>query len=82
MTGIPAESSKQYTVAYDTHYTEQDLREALNKYVVLIDKYPHSVEAEYARTQIQNIVKAVVPDDELLSSLVQLLRSRFESMNI
>ncbi|MFN3194127.1 MAG: hypothetical protein ACE361_26700 [Aureliella sp.] len=82
MTGIPAEPSKLYAVAYEAHYTEQDFREALNKYVVLIDLYSNSVEAEYARTQIQNMVKTVVPTDELLSSLVQLLQSRFESRNI
>ena len=82
MREIPAESSKQYTIAYETHYTDRDLREALNKYVALIDMYPNSVEAEYARTQIENIAKVVVPDDELLSALVQLLHSRFESMNV
>ncbi len=73
MTRTRTEPSKQYSVAYETHYTEQDLREAVNQCVGLIDMHPNSVEAEYSRTQIQNIVKAVVPDDELLSSLVQLL---------
>ena len=81
MTGSHAVPSKQYSVAYEMHYTDHDLHAALDQYVDLIDMHPDSVEAEYSRIQIQNIVKTVVPADELLSSLVQLLRRRFESMD-
>jgi hypothetical protein len=81
MTGIPAEASKQYSAAYKTHYTEQDFHLAFCQYVDLIDCYPSSLEANYARTQIENIVKVLIPDDELLSALVLLLEMKFASMN-
>ncbi len=81
MTETRGEPSEQYTVAYESHYVDQNLREALDRYVALIDMHPNSVEADYSRTQIQNIAKAVVPEDEILCSLVQLVRKRFESMN-
>ena len=81
MTGIPAEASKQYSAAYTTHYTERDFHLAFCQYVDLINLYPSSLEARYARTQIENLVKALIPDDELLLALVHLLEGKFESMN-
>lgn len=81
MSGIPAEAGKKYAAAYETHYTQQNFHSAFCQYVDLIDLYPDSLEAKYARTQLDNIVKALIPDDERLSSLVQLLERKFESMN-
>jgi len=41
---------------------------ALRAYGQIIDLHPVSAEAEYSRSQIQNIVNLVVPTGELLAS--------------
>ena len=81
MTGIPAEACKQYSAAYESHYTDQNFYLAFCKYLDLINMYPSSIEAKYARTQIENLVKVLIPGDELLTALVQLLEQKFESKN-
>jgi len=56
---------KQYAVAYAEHYTTKDLREALQHYKDITVEAPDSAEAGYCRMQIQNIMNAVVPKEEL-----------------
>ena len=57
MTRLPAEASKQYSEAYATHYTERDTHLAFCQYLDLIEMYPNSLEANQARTQVENIGK-------------------------
>lgn len=44
-----------YTAAYAMHYKDRDFHQALALYYQLVDQYPSSKEADYARTQIANI---------------------------
>ena len=70
------EAREQYTAAHDTHYTTKDLREALQLYRGIMVAYPNTEEAGYARSQIQNIVNAVVPKQELLDAQLDLALAR------
>jgi len=63
---------KQYAAAYATHYSKRDLREALELYRGVMAAHPDTPEARYSQSQIQNIVKAVVPSQELLDAQVDL----------
>ena len=68
----PAAAGKQYSTAYAAHYTTKDLREALELYRGIVAAHPETPEAGYSRTQIQNIVNSVVPDQELLDAQADL----------
>jgi hypothetical protein len=66
------EAGRQYAAAYEAHYTTKDLHEALELYRGVIVAHPKTQEAEYSRSQIQNIVNAVVPKQELFDAQVDL----------
>jgi hypothetical protein len=66
------EAGQQYTAAHEAHYTTKDLGEALRLYRSVMDGHPDTQEAEYSRSQIQNIVTAVVPKNELFDAQVEL----------
>jgi len=66
------EAGKQYAEAYAAHYTKKNMLDALKLYKNVIDAYPDTKEAEYSRTQIQNIVQNVVPKQKLLDAQVEL----------
>ena len=65
-------SGRSYAAAHRAHYSERNLVAALRLYRDLIALRPHAPEAAYSRSQIQNIVKAVVPMQELLDAQVGL----------
>ena len=69
------EARRQYVAAYTVHYTKANLREALELYMDIIGSHPNTQEAEYSRSQIQNIVNNVVPKQELLDAQVELARA-------
>lgn len=73
-----AEAGQQYAAAYAAHYTTKDLREALRLYRGLVAAHPNTQEAGYSQSQIQNIVNAVVPRQELIDAQVDLALARFE----
>lgn len=73
----PTEASRQYATAYAAHYSARDLPWALRLYQGLVASHPSAVEADYARTQIQNIVNSVVPRPDLLDAQLKLLPARF-----
>ncbi len=52
-------------MAYAAHYTEHDLRSAMQLYKQVMVSHPSDPQAEYSRGQIHNIVDAVVPKPEL-----------------
>ena len=58
-------SSKHYAEAYEKQYTMKDLHAALLDYKDIVTEYPDTKEAGYSRSQIQNIVRAVVPEEVL-----------------
>ena len=67
-----SEAGQRYAVAHEAQYKTKDLGEALGLYRAIMDAHPEAQEAEYARSQIQNIANAVVPRQELLDAQVEL----------
>lgn len=63
---------QEYGAAYAAHYEERDLHAALALYQSLVAAHPDSPEAGYSRSQIQNIVKAVVTLETLSEAHVDL----------
>lgn len=75
--GRQTEAARQYAVAYAAHYTERDLPGALRLYVNVIVSHPDEQEADFSRAQVQNIVNAVVPKQELFDAQVNLAAAHF-----
>ena len=75
---ILTDTGQQYATAYDAHYTTKDLHKAFDLYGRVIAEHPVSKEAEYSRTQVQNIVNAVVPKQKIADALEKLALSHFE----
>jgi hypothetical protein len=76
-TGL-TEAGQHYAAAYAAHYTTKDLHEAIKLYMGVMAAYPNTQEAEYSRSQIQNIVNVVVPKQDLLDAQVNLALAHFE----
>jgi hypothetical protein len=75
---ILTEASQQYATAYDAHYTTKDMNKAFKLYGRLIAAHPDTHEAGYSRSQVQNIVNAVVPKQKVMDALVELALTHFE----
>ena len=75
---ILTDVGQEYAAAYDAHYTTKDMNEAFVLYGRLIAAHPHSQEAKYSRSQVQNIVNAVVPKQEIMDALAGLALTHFE----
>ena len=60
------------------HYTTKELRKALEFYKDIIAIHPDTQEAGYSRSQIENIVNATVPKQELFDARVELALAHFE----
>jgi hypothetical protein len=71
-------TAQYYKTAHDAHYKTKDLRKALDLYTSVVDAYPDTREAEYSRTQIQNIAKNLVPKRELLDAERALIYSHLD----
>lgn len=71
------EASQQYAVALAAHYETKDLREALELYKRILAMHADAKEAGYSRSQIQNIVKKVVPEHELFDAQVGMAMAHF-----
>ena len=72
------EAGQAYAAAYNAHYTAHDLPLALQLYKKLLASHPNAQEADYSRMQVQNIVNAVVPKQELLDAQMELVFAHFE----
>ena len=72
------EAGQQYATAYDAHYTTKDMYKAFKLYGRIIAAHPDTHEAGYSRSQVQNIVNAVVPKQKVMDALVDLARTHFE----
>jgi hypothetical protein len=57
------------------------LYEALELYKGIMAAQPNTKEAEYSRTQIQNIVQSVVPKQRLLDAQVELALTYLRSQS-
>jgi hypothetical protein len=71
------ESAQQYSAAYAAHYTGRDLPKALQLYRKLLASHPGTREADYAWSQIQNIVNTIVPKQELMDAQIELAVAHF-----
>jgi len=76
--GSTTQAMRSYAAAYAAHYSERDLATALQLYRDLIDSHANALEAGYARTQIQNIVRALIPAEDLLDAQVELALAHIE----
>ena len=72
------EAGRQYATAYAAHYKGHDLPAALQLYMNVMASHPDAQEAGYSGAQVQNIVNAVVPKQELLNAQMELARAHFE----
>ena len=63
------------------HYSQRDLLGALSAYDEVIDRHPTSLEADYSRAQMHNIVKSVIPARTLLASEVELARKHLQQVD-
>jgi hypothetical protein len=70
---------QQYEAAHAAHYETKDLHEALGLYRDVISAHPDTREAEYSRSQLMNIVRSVVPRQELLDAQVALALTHLEN---
>ena len=77
-TTILTEAGQQYATAYDAHYITKEMQKAFNLYGRVIAEHPATQEAEYSRTQIQNIVNAVIPKQKTADTLAKLALAHFE----
>ena len=66
------EAGRQYAAAHQAHYGAKNLREALELYQGVMATHPETQEAADSRSQIHNIVKAVVPKQVLFDVEVDL----------
>ena len=73
------DAGRQYAAAHAAHYGDRDLSTALQLYTTVMASHPGSTEADYSRTQIQNIVHAVVPKRELLEAQMELAAAHLGS---
>lgn len=72
------EAGQQYAAAYATHYDTKDLREALVLYGRIMTVHPDTPEAGYSRSQIKNIVRAVIPAKELFDAQMSWAVAHFD----
>ena len=72
------DAGREYAAAYAAHYTGDDLPLALQLYKKLLASHPNAQEADYSQMQVQNIVNAVVPKQELLDAQIELVLAQFE----
>jgi hypothetical protein len=78
---IGTASARSYADAYSMHYARRDLLEALRCYEELIALHPTTPEADYARSQMRNITRLVIPEQELLDSQVELARQHLRRID-
>ena len=78
--GATEEAARDYAVAYAAHYSQRDLVRALHLYKKLIASHASARQAGYSRSQIRNIVKVVVPEQELLDAEVELALGCLEQL--
>ena len=72
--GKRTDPGRRYARAYAAHYSERDVRSALQMYTEILTAHPDSAEAKYAQRQIRNIVETLVPTETLLQADLDLAR--------
>ena len=72
------ETGRQYAAAYAAHYIGCDLPVALQLYLKVMASHLGTQEAGYSKAQVENIIKTIVPEQELLDAQVELAVAHFE----
>lgn len=75
----PTEAARWYAAAYSAQYSNKDLLRALKLYRGIMASHPTSPEASFSRAQLGNIVKDVVPAQELLDATIAMALDHLES---
>jgi hypothetical protein len=70
--GALAETARDYAAAHAAHHSRPDLAGALHLYTRLIASHESAPESRYSVSQVQKIVKSVVPAQELMEAEVGL----------
>lgn len=78
LSSMPA---RRYERAHGLHYGSKDLHGALELYLEVLAVDIGTPEAGYARSQVDNIVRAVVPDLALLDAQVELAREHLQQVD-
>ena len=73
------DAGRQYAAAHSAHYVVRDLPGALELYNEVLASHPGTVEADFSRTRIQNIVNAVIPSKELMAAQMALVFARLRA---
>jgi hypothetical protein len=74
------EVGRLYARAYTLHYKESNLRRAFALYKSILTDFPDTKEAGYANSQIEAIIKAMVPEAERLAVQMDLVAARFDAV--
>lgn len=73
-------ATKAYADAHAAHYVDKNVAEACRRYGVLIAEHPNSREAQYSRSQIDNIARSVVPATVMLSELMSMIEKHLPAL--
>ena len=71
-----SEAGRLYAAALDAHHTRHDFPVAIQLYKNLIASYPNAPEADFSRTQVEDIASA--EKHQLLDVRMELLISQYE----
>jgi len=75
-------AGREYAAAHAAHYAAKDLPLALRLYRAILASHPGTPEADYSRTQVQNIVNAVIPREELLDHQMEIALAHFARVEL
>jgi hypothetical protein len=78
----PDEVARRYAAAHAAHHGAGNLRQAIGLYTAILLEHPEAREAGYSRSQIDNIVKAVVPPAVLLQTGVDLALAQLDGAHV
>jgi len=76
---VEKDAVELYAAANEAHYRTKRLEEALELYRGVVTSHPDTQEADHSLTQIQSIVRSVVPAPALLEALISLVRVHLEA---
>ena len=71
------DAGREYAAAHAAQYVARDLPRALQLYKTLMASHPNTPEADYAWTQVGNIVNTVIPKHELQHAQMALAFAHF-----
>jgi hypothetical protein len=75
-------AGQAYAAAHAAHYAARDLPLALQLYRAVLASHAGTPEADYSRTQVQNIVNAVIPREELLDHQMEIAFAHFARVGL